>query len=133
MALSLRVAAFAAVLSIGAPVWAQAPTTAGDLNRRELDRLAHALAAPAAVAPAISYSVSPPVPLVPQVLPQAVLPPPGYNIGYQSSAAAQYPFAWVNRYYGYPLSVTYDYADLGTSGYYVPVAFIAGSWTGQTP
>ncbi len=37
-----RGAAFAAVLTIAAPVWAQSPVTAEDLNRQELNRLAYA-------------------------------------------------------------------------------------------
>jgi hypothetical protein len=38
----LREAAFAAVLTVAAPVWAQVPMTAEDLNRQELNRLAQA-------------------------------------------------------------------------------------------
>jgi hypothetical protein len=38
----LREAAFTAVLTIAAPVWAQVPMTAQDLNRQELNRLAYA-------------------------------------------------------------------------------------------
>ena len=40
----LREAAFVAVLAVAAPVWAQAPMTAADLNRQELNRLASAQA-----------------------------------------------------------------------------------------
>ena len=38
----LREAAFTAVLTVAAPVWAQAPMTAEDLNRQEQNRLAYA-------------------------------------------------------------------------------------------
>jgi len=38
----LRQAAFVAVLAVAAPVWAQAPMTAEDLNRQELNRLTSA-------------------------------------------------------------------------------------------
>ena len=38
----LREAAFSAVLTIAAPVWAQPPMTSEDLNRQELNRLAYA-------------------------------------------------------------------------------------------
>lgn len=38
----LREAAFTAVLTVTAPVWAQVPMTAEDLNRQELNRLAYA-------------------------------------------------------------------------------------------
>jgi|SRR5271168_324663 len=38
----LREAAFAAVLTVAAPVWAQAPMTSEDLNRQEVNRLAYA-------------------------------------------------------------------------------------------
>ena|SRR5258708_322554 len=38
----IRGAAFTAVLMVAAPVWAQVPMTAEDLNRQELNRLAYA-------------------------------------------------------------------------------------------
>jgi hypothetical protein len=38
----LRDAAFTAALTVTVPVWAQVPITAEDLNRQELNRLAHA-------------------------------------------------------------------------------------------
>jgi len=48
----LQGAAFTAALTIAAPVWAQVPITAEDLNRQELNRLATTTAAPVAAAPA---------------------------------------------------------------------------------
>jgi NAD(P)-dependent dehydrogenase (short-subunit alcohol dehydrogenase family) len=52
----LREAAFAAVLTVAAPVWAQAPMTAEDLNRQELNRLAY-VQQPARAAPPNGFDV----------------------------------------------------------------------------
>jgi len=114
-----RGTAFAATLSIMASAWAQAPTTTSDLNRQELDRLTGMAAIPATTGPAITYAITPPV----SIVPTGFARPPG-NIGYQYPSAAQYPFAWVYRYYGYPLAATYEYINAGASGYYAPGVFV---------
>lgn len=117
--ISIRKAAFAATLSMIGAAWAQSPMTTADLNRQELDRLAGTAATAAATGPAMTYAVTPPV----SIVPKGFVRPLGY-IGYQYPLATQYPFAWVNRYYGYPLAATYDYVNVGTSGYYAPAVFV---------
>src|SRR5216684_3077708 len=77
----LRETAFAAVLTIAAPVWAQVPMTAEDLNRQELNRLAYAQQ-PGRIAPpdvfitdavgvnaaALAAGIRPPAPRLPGLL-----------------------------------------------------------------
>lgn len=54
----IRETAFMAVLTVAAPVWAQTPMTAEDLNRQELNRLAPA-SQPTRIAPANGFVADP--------------------------------------------------------------------------
>jgi hypothetical protein len=110
-------------LTIAAPVVAQVPMTAKDLNRLELNRLATATAAPVADAPAITYSVAQPAAPVPQAFPQLVDP---------NFVPSQYPFAYLYRYYGYQYPNAYAYIDAGSRGYYAPME-IPVDWVGPGP
>src|ERR1700687_5254014 len=81
----LRGAAFAAALTIAAPVWAQASITTEDLNRQELNQLR---AQPATAVP--------PQPYAPQAQYQYPAAP------YAQQAQYQYPYyAYQYPYYGY--------------------------------
>ncbi|HEV2188385.1 MAG TPA: hypothetical protein VGR70_14340 [Stellaceae bacterium] len=67
----LREAAFVTVLAVAAPVWAQAPMTAADLNRQELNRLASA-PAPAPMARPNGFVADP----VGLIVADGIRPPP---------------------------------------------------------
>ena len=118
----LREVVLTAALTIAAPVWAQVPMTAEDLNRQELNRLATATTAPVAATQAITYSIAvgPPDVVLPQAYPQLVQP---------NFAAHQYPFAYLYRYYDYQYPNRYAYIYAGSSGYYIPIdALVDWDW-----
>jgi hypothetical protein len=104
--------AFAVALTIAAPVWAQAPTTADDLNRQELRQLTTKTTAPVVLHPAMGYSIASPA-APPQIIPPAQ---PNFTSYYD-----RYPAPWLYRYYGYQPSATYEYINTGSGGYYAPV------------
>jgi hypothetical protein len=117
----LRGVAITVALTTAAPVWAQAPTT-DDLNRQELNRVAAKTAAPIVTPPAIGYSIvlpiAPPQVLWPPAPPQVLVPPVQPNFAAYSD---RYPLPWLYRYYGYQAPAMYEYVNLGSGGYYMPV------------
>jgi hypothetical protein len=110
----IRKAAFTAVLTVAGPVWAQVATTAEELNRQELNRLATTAAASVAAAPAITYSigVAQRTAVILQDYPQLVRP---------NFKPYEYPFAYLYPYYGYQYPNIYAYIYAGSSGYYRPI------------